>query len=128
MALSYRLIKFHDLAISRQAQGTYVNGDWVEGSATTFTVKAKVQPLRDTQLMLMPESDRNTSWLVVFVQEVSGLTVPALRAAQQGSGGWDADEFSWQGYRYRVMKDNNHAQTNIDHTRVMCARIEVTPN
>lgn len=128
MALNYRLIKFYDLVVSRQAQGTYVEGDWVEGSTTTFTVKAKVQPLRDTQLMLMPESDRNMSWVVVYVQEIQSLTISALRSAQQGAGGWDADKFFWQGYWYQVMKDRNHVQTNIDHTRVMCARIEVTPN
>ena len=128
MALNYRLIKFSDVTVSREAQGSYVDGYWVEGSVTTFNVKAKVQPLKDTELKLFPESDRNRSWLKLYIQEIQSPTISALRSAQQGVGGWGPDYFEWQGYKYEVMADRNYDDSIIDHTRVFAARVEVTPN
>lgn len=128
MALNYRLIKFSDVVISREAQGSYVNGYWVEGSTTTFNIKAKVQPLKDTELKLLPESDRNRSWLKMYIQEIQSPTISAVRAAQQGVGGWGPDTLTWEGFTYEVMADRNYNDSCIDHTRVLCARIEVTPN
>ena len=46
MALNYRLVRFPDLTIYRTTQGSYVDGDWVSGAETTYTIKAKVQPLK----------------------------------------------------------------------------------
>lgn len=128
MALSYRLIKFSDLVITRPAQGSYINGVWVEESETTFTIKAKVQPLRLTELKIFPESERNRSWVKVFIQENQSVTLPAIRTAQQGVGGNGADEFDWQGFRYRVMQDSNYNDSCLDHSFVYAARVEVTPN
>lgn len=129
MALNYRLIKFSDLLIYRPAQGSYVSGVWVGGVETTFTIKAKVQPLRLTELKLFPESERNRSWVKVYIQENQSVTVPAIRTAQQGTtNGWGADEFVWQGFRYRVMQDSNYNDSCKDHSLVYAARVEVTPN
>lgn len=128
MALSYRLIKFTPITVYRKEQGMFVGGIWQDGSISTFEVKAKVQPLKDTELMLLPESERNRSWLKLHIQEDPLLTHSALRCAQQGQDGWGADEIDWQGYRYEVMKDRNFDDSILDHTRVMAARKEVTPN
>lgn len=129
MALSYRLIKFSDLLITRPAQGSYVDGEWVGGAETTFTIKAKVQPLRMTELKLFPESERNRSWVKVFIQEDQSATLPAIRTAQQGTtNGHGADEFVWQGFTYRVMQDSNYNDSCLDHSLVYAARVEVTPN
>lgn len=128
MALSYRLIKFSPVTIYRKEQGMFVGGIWQDGSISTFEVKAKVQPLKDTEVMLLPESERNRSWLKLHVQEDLLLTHSALRGAQPGQDGWGPDEFDWQGYRYEVMKDRNFDDSILDHTRVMAARKEVTPN
>lgn len=124
MALNYRLIKFSNITIYRKTQGSYVSGKWVEGAETSFDVQAKVMPAKDTELMILPESERNKSWLILHVQ---GTTNP-LRSAQQGTDGWASDEFVWQGFRYQVMKDRTYYETCISHNRVMAARIEVTPN
>lgn len=128
MALNYRLIKLSDLTIYRQGKGSFVEGDWVPGTETTFTVKAKIQPLKDTELMILPEALRNRSWVKVYVQEDQSPTHSALRAAQQGDNGFGPDEFVWQGFRYEVMKDRNYDDSVLDHTRVFAARKEVTPN
>lgn len=126
MALNYRLIKFSTLTIYRKEQNTYVRGKVVEGAETTFDIQAKVQPLKNTEIMILPESLRNRSWLKLYIQEASGLTIPALRCAQQGPNGFSADEFEWQGFRYEVMKDLNYNDSILDHTRALAARKEVS--
>lgn len=128
MALNYRLIKFTDLPVTRPAQGGYVDGDWVGAATSTFNVKAKIQPLKDTELKLFPESERNRSWLKLYIQEIQSPTISALRCTQQGPNGWGADEFEWEGFSYIVMSDRNYNDSCIDHTRVFAARKEVTPN
>lgn len=128
MALSYRLIKFYDLVINRKAKGDYVDGEWVEGAITPFTIKAKVQPLTFTEVMILSEAERNKSWVKVYIQADPSLTTPVLRSAQQGTGGWDADELTWQGFTYEVMKDMNYDKSILQFTNVLAARKEVTPN
>lgn len=128
MALNYRLIKFSDLVIYRTTQGHYEDGEWVAGIETPYTIKAKVQPLRDTELLSLPESERTKSWLKVYVQEGQIGTFPDVRTAQQGPDGWGPDQFVWQGFRYQVMKDRNYNDSILDHTRVFASRLEVTPN
>lgn len=128
MALNYRLIKFSPLEVSRSTQGHYLNGRWIPGSDTIFTIKAKVQPLREKELLSLPESERNSAWLKVYVEEYMDQIFPELRTSQQGSGGWDSDTFTYRGYSYQIMKDKSYYDSCLDHTRVFAKRLEVTPN
>lgn len=109
------------LPIDRRLQGHYVDGHWVEGGITVVTAKCNVQPLKPSEMMLLPESDRTREWLKVYSDS-------QLRTAQEGVGGWDADEFVWNGYRFRVMKDYNFQMGVLDHWKAWAARIPVTPN
>ena len=81
-----------------------------------------------TELNLFPESERNRSWVKIYIQEDPSLTLPAVRTAQQGDGGWGADSFTWQGYQYRVMRDSNYNDSCLDHSVAYAARVELTPN
>ena len=126
MALNYRLIKFSTITVYRKAQGSYVSGKWVEGAETTFTITAKVQPLKNTEIMILPESLRNRSWIKLYIQEADGQSTPALRCAQQGTNGWGPDYLMWQGFKYEVMKDLNYNDSTLDHTKVLAARVEVS--
>lgn len=118
---TFQLTKFVMLPIFRKTQGEYVEGDWVNGSITTLSVKCNVQPLKPAEIMLLPESDRTREWLKIYSDS-------QLRKGQEGIGGWDADEFEWQGYRYRVMKEYNFAMGVLDHWKAWAARIPNTPN
>lgn len=128
MALVHRLIKFSDLTIYRVTQGEYVNGRWVPGVTIPINIKAKIQPLKDTELMSFPEDERNANWVKVYIQRGQTGTLPDVRTAQQGPNGWGADEFIWQGYRYQVQKDMNYQDSVLDYTMVSAKRLEVTPN
>lgn len=122
MALSYRLIKFSDVIIYRKTTtGSYVRGVWTEStSITEVPMKMKVQPLKDHELLLLPEADRSRDWQKIWVQDGE------VRTAQQGTNGWEADEFEWLGYRYQVMKDRTYVDSCLDHKRAWAARIEVS--
>ena len=129
MALSYRLIKFSTLTINRYPQIQIDEfGEPVEGTPITFEVKAKVQPLRDVELLQFPEDQRTRGWIKLYLQADQSSSPPVLRPAQQGVNGGGPDEFEWQGYVYEVMKERNYDDSCIDHTRVFAARKEVTPN
>jgi hypothetical protein len=118
---TFRYTGFVQLPINRRVQGQFVDGDWVEGGITVVTAKCNVQPLKPSELMLLPESERTREWLKVY-SDVE------LRTAQEGIGGWEADEFVWQGYTYKVMKDYNFAMGVLDHWKAWAARVPVTPN
>lgn len=117
----FSLVKKTPLTIYRQSPGSYVDGDWVEGSEVTVDIQANVQPFSDYQIMMLPEADRTKNWVWVF-------TSSEIRALKEGSGGWAADEFIWNDERYKVMKVQRYQMTVRDHWEIKAARIELTPN
>lgn len=118
---TFRFTGFVMLPVTRRSKGDYVDGEWVEGAPTVLSIKCNVQPLKPSELMVLPESDRTREWLKVYSAE-------ELRTAQEGEGGWDADEFIWNGYKYRVMKDYNFQMGVLDHWKAWAARVPVTPD
>jgi hypothetical protein len=118
---NFLLTKKVSIDIIRQTQGSYVNGDWVEGTETTVPTEVNIQPLKDSEILLLPESERTKEWYKLYSAE-------ELRTAKEGTGGYGADEFIWQGDRYRVMKARNFAMGTLDHFRAFAARIPLTPN
>lgn len=118
---TFSLTKKLPLTIYRKAQGMYVRGRWVEGEETTLVVMANVQPLRDSELLKLPEADRQRKWLKLYV-----ATPETVREAKQGSEGYGADEFIWEGERYEVMKSQRYSMGVLDHTRGMAARVEIS--
>ncbi|MNQ84479.1 hypothetical protein D3C85_996090 [compost metagenome] len=111
------------LTIVRRAAGSYVNGDWVEGSTTNIPIEGNIQPVKPHELLIMPEADRSRSWWKMY-------TDAALRTQKEGAGGWDADEVTWKNDRYKVMKidDWTSGMGILEHSKVWLVRIELTPN
>lgn len=117
----FLLTKKIPLDIFRSTQGQYVDGEWVEGTETTITVDVNIQPLKEAELMLLPEADRGKQWWKLY-------SASQLRMDKQGVGGWDADEFVYQGDRYKIMKVENTMMGILDHWKAIAARLELTPN
>lgn len=111
------------LTIYRRTQGSYVNGDWVEGTTTEVEVEVNIQPIKPHQLMIFPESERSKTWLRLFSADL-------LRTQKEGAGGHDADEFLWKGERFKVMKVDDWLGTMgiLEHCEAIAVRIELTPN
>lgn len=117
----FQLTKTIDLQFYRFAQGGFVRGVYTKGVATPVTVKANIQPLKESEILLLPESERTKKWVKLYSSE-------EMRIQKEGSGGHDADEFDYQGERYRVMKVENYVMGTLDHWKAVAARIELSPN
>lgn len=101
------------------AQGSYVDGEWVAAVATTITREVNIQPLKDEELLLLPEADRSREWYKLYCAE-------DLIADKPGASGTIADEFVWNGDRYKVMKVKRYQMQTLDHFRAMASRLEVS--
>lgn len=111
------------ITIFRRSQGEFIEGDWVEGTTVEFPIEGNIQPLKPTELMLLPEAERTRSWWKLY-------TDATLRTAKEGDGGWSADEFDWKGDRYKIMRVNDYTNGMqiLEHTKNWCVRVELTPN
>jgi len=111
------------LTIFRRSSGSFVDGDWVEGSTTEVAVQVNIQPLKPYEILQLPESERTRVWWKVYSADV-------LRTAKEGPDGYDADEFEWKNDRYKVMKvdDWQSGMSILEHSKAYCTRIELTPN
>lgn len=118
---NFLLTKKVTITIYRKSQGTYVDGLFVDGVETQISRDVNIQPLKPSEIMMMPESERTKEWYKVYCAE-------DLRTAQEGVNGWDADEFDFQGYRYRIMKVSYYLMGTLNHHKALAARISVTPN
>lgn len=109
------------LTIYRRSSGSFVDGDWVEGSTTEVGIYVNIQPLKPYEILQLPESERTRVWWKLYSADL-------LRTEKEGS--WDADEFSWKGDRYKIMKVDDwlSGMGILEHTRAQAVRIELTPN
>lgn len=117
----FSLVKKTPVTILRHAEGSYIDGEWVEGGEVSVVIQANVHPFSDYQVMMLPESDRTKSWLWLFTSDL-------VRQKKEGVGGYGADRFMWDGDLYEIMKTENYRMTVVDHREAKCARIELTPN
>ncbi len=126
--LRFQMIKFTNVDVTRRNQGSYQQGDWVEGGTEVFTAGLKVQPVKPFELMQFPESERSREWLKVYCNTHN------LRSQIEGDDGWDADEFEWNSivdgvdYTFKIMKTYRFKDSAIDHWKGWAARKELTPN
>lgn len=124
---NFLLTKKVPITLKRRVQGSYVNGEWVEGTTTDVVIQANVQPLRDHELMQLPESERSKEWLKIY-------SADEIRSQVEGTGGWDADEFQFDSmedgklYTFKVMKVRRYKMGILNHHRGLAARISITPN
>jgi hypothetical protein len=111
---SFSLIQTTSITLKR-SQGSYVNGKWIDGIATSTTIEANVQPTPAKELALLPEADRTKEWITVY-------SVSEMRTAKEGSGGWTADLIVWKGNNYKVMKSQHWEMGTLDHYKAMASR------
>ena len=116
----FLLTKKIPLTIYRtSAQGTYVDGEWVEGTETQVPLEVNIQPFKDQDLLLLPEADRSREWYKIYCAD-------EIRMDKQGTSGWSADEFVYEGNRYKVMKVKFYEMGILDHYRATAARLEIS--
>ena len=115
----FLLTKKIPLTLIRSSAGSYVDGEWVEGAETNITIDVNIQPLKPSELLILPEADRSRQWWKVY-------SASEIRMDKQGTSGWAADEFVYQGDRYKVMKVENYSMGTLNHYRALAARMELS--
>src|SRR3990172_5426976 len=96
----FLLTKKIPLTILRRVAGSYVAGEWVEGTTSNVPIEVNIQPIKPHELLQFPESERSKVWMRVYSDSL-------LRTQKEGTGGYDADEFDFKGERFKVMKVND---------------------
>jgi len=86
----------HTLTVTRYSAGSLVKGRWVEGTPSTFTIKASVQPLRGKDIELLPEGRRTGFSQVLF-------TDTELKIITEGATPVNADRVSIDGSSFEVL-------------------------
>jgi len=116
------LKKLIPLTIIRPAQGEWVRGRWVRGSranAAEIAIEVSIQPLRGHELQLMPEAERSREWYKVYSSF-------EMRSLKEGVGGWPADEFEYEGKRFRITRTHTYKMGVLNHTKAWAARVPLT--
>lgn len=118
---TFTLTKKVPLTIFRKTAGSRINGKWVDGVEQEVIIQANVQPLKPYEISLMPEADRTRNWIRVY-------TANYIQTLKEGEGGHAADEFTWNGERYKMMKVDIWQMGTLDHRKGLAVRFELTPN
>lgn len=109
------------LDFTRTTSMTYDRGRPVPGIKTIVPISCNVQPvLKSSDTLMLPEADRSKACLKVYSK---GQEIRELR---EGTNGWAADRFMWQGEEFEVMKVINYAMGILNHYKVICMRVELT--
>ena len=117
---TFTLTNWLSLTVKRYTSG-WEDGRWVTVAPSSFTVNANVQPMKYTDLMLLPESERTREWIKVYV-ELNESNHFSIRTAREGSDGWEADRFVWHGDEYRIMKIHHFEMGVLDHIKALAVR------
>lgn len=108
-----------DVTLLRRGKDEIVMGRPVKGLLEEVEIVANVQPLGYQDLRMMAESDRTKEWLKLY-------SASEMRTAFEGANGWEADEFIWEGKRFKIMKAHNYKMGILDHYVAHAARTIVS--
>lgn len=107
------------LTIYRFDKGEYVNGRYVKGSVTTEEVLVNIQPAMFNEIKNFPESEHSKKWINVW---------SSSKLRTQKEGFWGSDYFVYDSDWYEVRKEQTYSMGVLDHSYVMAARSELTPD
>lgn len=82
------------LEIIRKGTGSYVDGKWVDGADTPVPIQAVIQNANPDDLILLPEGTRTTEAVKIH-------TTAEVKTVSE-AGETDADQFLYNGHRYRI--------------------------
>jgi hypothetical protein len=110
--------------VTRKEPGTFVNGDWVEGDYIAFVIQASVQPVKGSEMEMLPEGRRNSQAVKIYTSTKLNTVEEANPDLLQAFGS-DFEIFSvepWQSNvinHYKCIGMKVGPQTVPDNARVM---------
>lgn len=103
--------------IKRQGIGAYVDGVWVAGTITQFTIGATVQPLSDQDLVNLPSGRRESDVVKMYCADNLFEVGYAI--------GQEPDILVWLGKDYEITSKSVRQMGVIPHYRYWCTRVAV---
>lgn len=102
--------------------GSYINGRWLDGAATTFTIKCNIQPNAAGKMTrLLPEGDRSRHSIFIITDGIA----QSLRTSKEGVGLLKGDEVTWNGDVYEIREVNLYTLGVLDSYQALAVRKEV---
>lgn len=106
--------------LRNSGEGDYIDGYWVAGERLPVLFTGNIQPLKGSELMALPESDRTKESIKVY-------TVETLRTVEE-LGQLEADLIVWNGNKFQASRTMTYQMGVLDHTKTICFRLPETPN
>jgi hypothetical protein len=94
---------FSTVTVTRYAAAGYTAGTWVEGAASTLTIRAAVQPASARQLLSLPENRRERASLTV-------ITPTVLTCLTTGQS---PDRIAWAGKAWEVVQGEEYGHLGL---------------
>ena len=93
--------------------GSFVRGEWVEGSQTEFTFQGSIQPATGKDLELLPQGLEDRGMVKIYTN--SELTISREDTSVPG------DIVIWQGGKWQVIAQLPNQSNIIFHFKYMAA-------
>ncbi len=103
-----------DVVVDRTVAGAYVDGNYVEGASSSFTVTASVQPMSQREQLILPEGVRERKSIILF-------TTVELKVVDEETG-TSADVVNYLGEKYEVFQTPNYRMGVLDHFRIVALK------
>lgn len=97
--------------IKRTIAGAYVNGVYVEGAETTFTIQASVQPMSGEDIVSVPEGRRASDMVKLY-------TSTDLNSQGDAGSGQSPDRLVWLGKDYEIHSKEVRQMDIIPHYKI----------
>lgn len=97
--------------IKRTVPGSYVNGVYVEGAETTFTIQASVQPMSGEDIVSVPEGRRASDMVKLY-------TSTDLNSQGDAGSGQSPDRLVWLGKDYEIYSKEVRQMDVIPHYKI----------
>jgi hypothetical protein len=108
-----------DVTVKHPGIGSYVAGVWVNGTETTFTIRANVQPVPAIVMETLPEGYRTKSAFILY-------TNTELLTAEDNNN--NPDIVLLYGKRYFVTKKEIWQNTILAHYEIIVVKEEQDVN
>jgi hypothetical protein len=94
--------------IKRTVPGSYVNGVYVEGTETTLTIQASVQPMSGNDLVAVPEGRRASDMVKLY-------TSTDLFSQGDAGSGQSPDRLTYRGKDYEIYTKEPNQMGVVSH-------------
>lgn len=117
------LVKEKPYTIDRFEQGSYVDGEWVEGNSIEISIMASIQPVSGYKIVQLQNATgiKTTNWIKIF-------TKSELQIAKEGVSGTGGDRITYRNERYELRELEVHDEGHLDHFVGWAARVELAPD